>query len=61
MLRSYGTFSARVVAEAILMRASLAWGRSKPTCPLGIMIAVSLVFFGRTAEIASGDLDGRGH
>jgi hypothetical protein len=61
MLRSYTTVSACIICQAVVVRALLAWGCSKSTSPLGVMIAISLVFFGSTAEIASGDLEGRSH
>src|SRR5438874_2474502 len=62
MLRSHTTFCARVrYAKVVAMRTSLAWGSGKSACPLCVVIAVSLVFFGYTAEVASGDLDRRRH
>jgi hypothetical protein len=61
MLRSYTTVAACIICKAVVVRALLAWGCSKSTSPLGIMIAISLIFFGSTAEIASGHLDGRSH
>jgi hypothetical protein len=61
MLRSYSTFCARAAIKAIVMNTPLTRGCSKSACPLSVVIAVSLVFFGCTAEVASGDLDGRSH
>ena len=52
-LRSDTALRARIKAKVVDVTTLLSWGRSNSVCPLGVVIAVSLVFFGGTAEISS--------